>query len=267
MDEELYTGTDFRSKAKKEIDFELKVARSKQDKYDFFQREVSKWPSWLQDEYKTQASNSLPYKNQRELSDARKNNKLATRGMGGILSERLVGLSGNKSIKAHTEDLYRALSLDYEPTDLHVNEEGHIAVSVESKMTPVFALDEETYPKNAPMEDFILKRDMYGILEETIRPLVTTSQRDMASANRAKNRMLYKELEKDTHGDLEEFELDIIYNAGEDELEPNREMIKGLETITKRDLHKFSSPFDAVASYIQKTKKLADLIDRRNLDA
>ncbi len=265
-DEELYPGVDFRGDITKEIDLELKVQRSNEDKYNFFQRELSKWPSWLQDNYKNQAANSLPYRNQSELSDARKNNKIETRETTDILKETLVGLSGTKSSRAHTEDLAKALKLDYEAKQIHVNEEGHISVPIDGNMVPIYSIPEAAYPQNSPMEDFILKRDTYGILEETIKPIVFAAQNDINTATRAKNRMMFRKLGDDPHGDLEEFELDIIYNAAMDELDRDKVVSEGLNIITKRDIPKFASPFDAVASYLQKAHKLGNLFERRQLD-
>jgi|2_EtaG_2_1085320.scaffolds.fasta_scaffold03172_3 hypothetical protein len=265
--EELYPGSNFRENTISKINLELKNKRSNNDKGDFFQQELPSWPDWLIELYKDQASNSIPFKKQAELSEARINNKLATRETLDVLSPKLMGFTGSKSAASHASDVREALNLGFTPDKMHVNEEGHLTVPKDGKMVPVYAIDKKEYPKNSPMEDFILKRDTASMIEEEIEPYVLAAQNDAAEANRAKNRMLFRSLGKDTYGDLEEFELDIIYNAAMDDLDKDKTMLEGLNMITYRDFKKFTSPFDAVASHLQKAHKIGELVDRRKLDA
>ena len=265
--EELYTGADFRGSVTKDIDRELKVQRNNEGRYGFFQRELSNWPTWLQDKYKNQAANSVPYKKQVELSQARMNNKLDTRNAMKTFAESLTGLDGNKSAAAHGLDLKRAMAADYTPDQIKVDKDGHISVPHEGEMRAMYSIPIEALPQISSMEQAIIRRDIDPMIEETIGPLVARAQQDLKAGDRTRDRMLFDRLGKDPTRDLQEFEMDIIYTAASNELDPDPTYIEGLNKLYERDKSTFLSPFDAVASRIQNTAKLEGLIKRRNLDA
>jgi hypothetical protein len=256
--EKLWPTDSFKTDVTQSIDFDLKTQRSVRDTNSYFQKEYSKWPGWLQDHYKEPAEKTIPYLEQEELSDARINNKLSTRN---ILSNSLNTLefSGTQSVAAHAADISSALLMGHE--NLHTNSEGRISVAVDGQLSPIYAMKNDT--PTSPLQEIILLRDTSKQIEDIIRPSVTAQQNDLKAGVRAKNRKLFDALKTDEHGDLEEFEDDIIYNAAMDELDQVGTAVEGIKNlVASRDS---GNPWDTLAKYVHKSYKFSQLVERRRL--
>jgi len=256
--EKLYPGSDFKEHTLKNIDLDIKAQRSARDTYTYFQREYSGWSSWLQDHYREAAESTIPYLQQEELSMARINNKLATRD---VLSSQLKDLnfSGTQSVRAHAEDISKALKAGH--TKLHTDGNGRVAIPMDGELVPVFTLEDSA--DASPLEELILLRDTKNLIEEIISPSVTASQNDFKAGIRANNRELFRRLFSDTSGDLKEFEDDIIYNAARDELNQFETAFIGLKNSVMNGDH--ANPWDALAQFIHRAYKFGQTIDKRSI--
>ena len=265
LEERAYPSSSFKQDTKNRINRELQALPSDTAKMDYFKREASRWPKWLQETYRPDIERERMLTENRNLELSRINNKLATEDiLTSFISQGNLSFDRGVSQRVHSEDIYNALKYGF-TSEITTNGEGRVSVPLGGELAPVYALNPEMFPAVDPQEEYILLNDTFKMIDDIITPYYSKEESDYKVVEKANKRMLYEKLDKlgekftDQHSN-------IILDYAETQSNPADVINTGLSSVVSNNINKesYNNNFDTALDFINKWKSLLSTLERRS---
>lgn len=267
LEEQAYPGSSFKSDTTNRINRELDQLPSDSERGDYFKNNASSWPSWLQKEYEMDIERSRIMGEGRALELSRINNKLNTEdAVNHITTRDDFKLSHAVGRRIHSEDLYSAIQYGYTPDEIHTDEAGRIAVSVQGALVPIYSLVQEDYNPIDPQEEYILYSDNYNMIDKMLAPKYKEAEQEYQLLDRENKRVLFDKL--DTLGNnFTEHHNNIILDYAQLQFDPVAAVNQGLEKVVTKaiDQNIYTNEHDLIFDFIKKWEGLLQTSEKRGV--
>jgi len=243
------------------INIDLASKGTKQEEYFYFQDNFSNWPKKIQDRYRQRATDTIEYNPKQDLQDSIINMTKNTRA---IVSESLqnMKLGGNQSLSALVSDFQTAIEYGYNQ-GISTNDEGQLVVIKEGETIPIGSLPPEQNP-SSELEKQIMRAYIRDAIQEEVKPYWQHARNELRDTIRLKDKTLFNKLGTEEGKDLNKFALQIIATAAEHDMDQMKTAQAGIKKILESEIHKYKTPFEYFAGYIQKIDEMQTLLEKRN---